>query len=137
VCITANAREQLIVSLREAHSVGEVFATASKRLRRLIPFDAAVWLATDPPTGLPTAPTRMENMGHVRIDACLRGWELEFTVADVNLYRDLARPVPPPASDWPRTICRSVVRATGISCGPTASRMSCVPSRRRQPVGDR
>ena len=28
------------------------------RLRRLVPFDASVWLAVDPATGLPTAPTR-------------------------------------------------------------------------------
>ena len=40
----------------------EVFRTASQHLRRLVPFDAAVWAATDPATGLPTAPTRAENV---------------------------------------------------------------------------
>ena len=69
-----------------------MFAAASERLRRLVPFDAAVWLATDPATSLPTAPTRTENMGHFGgADACLRLWELEFLVEDVNLYSDLAQ----------------------------------------------
>jgi hypothetical protein len=42
--------------------------------------------------GLPTAPTRSENIGPIGgPDSCLRAWELELLVDDVNLYRDLAR----------------------------------------------
>jgi DNA-binding CsgD family transcriptional regulator len=65
----------------------------------LIEYDAAVWLATDPATSLPTAPTRSENMGFVGgSDGCLRLWELEFLVEDVNLYRDVERAATPARS---------------------------------------
>jgi len=33
-----------------------MFAQASARLRRVVPFDAAVWRGTDPETGIMTAP---------------------------------------------------------------------------------
>jgi DNA-binding CsgD family transcriptional regulator len=89
--LVADARDQLIARTGEAHSICELFATASERLRRLVPFDAAVWLTSDPATGLPTAPTRAENLAEFGIDACLRSWELEFMVEDVNLYSALAR----------------------------------------------
>ena len=80
----------LIERASEAQSVRELFRTASPRLRRLVDFDAAVWLATDPGTGLPTAPTFVENLDHLGRGPCERVWELEFQVDDVNLYRDLA-----------------------------------------------
>jgi DNA-binding CsgD family transcriptional regulator len=89
-----HGRRELIERARQAGSVRELFRAASASLRRLVPFDAAVWLATDPATGLPTAPSRSENLGPIcRGDgqSCLRVWELEFMVEDVNLYRDLAR----------------------------------------------
>ncbi|MCC6831014.1 MAG: helix-turn-helix transcriptional regulator [Thermoleophilia bacterium] len=82
-------------------TVGDVFAEVSRRLHRVVPHDASVWLATDPATGLPTAPTRSEHMGGVcggDARACLRVWELEFMVHDVNLYRDLARARTPAAA---------------------------------------
>jgi DNA-binding CsgD family transcriptional regulator len=90
----SHARDELIERAGAAETVGELFGGASRRLRRLVPFDSAVWLAFDPTTGLPTAPTRAENMAHVCRgggESCLRVWELEFLVEDVNLYRDLAR----------------------------------------------
>ena len=66
-------REALIERAAEAAGVREVFAAASPRLRRLVPFDAAAWIAVDPATVLPTAPIRAENLdgfgGH---DACVR-----------------------------------------------------------------
>jgi len=72
-----------------------VFATASPRLRRLVPFAAAAWVTTDPATGLPTGPTRLEGLGPVSAAQCSEHWRREFTAADVHLYRDLARaPVP-------------------------------------------
>lgn len=90
-------REQLLARASEAKTVGELFAAASERLRRLVPFDAAVWLATDPATGLPTCPTRTENLSGFGVADCLRGWELEFMVEDVNLYGALARADAPAA----------------------------------------
>jgi DNA-binding CsgD family transcriptional regulator len=90
----ARGRDELVERAGRAENVGELFARASERLRRIVPFDAAVWLAFDPATSLPTSPTRSENLGHVcnrDAKSCLRVWELEFLVEDVNLYRDLAR----------------------------------------------
>jgi DNA-binding CsgD family transcriptional regulator len=88
----------LIEHAGAAGSVRDVFAAASERLRRLMPFDAAVWLGTDPATNLPTAPSRAENMSHFGgADACARLWELEFLVEDVNLYHELARADTPAA----------------------------------------
>ena len=88
----AHARDELIARTRDASGVADVFARASERLRRLVPFDAAVWLATDPATGLPIAPTLADNLadralGH---EACMQQWEREFRVEDVNLFADLA-----------------------------------------------
>jgi DNA-binding CsgD family transcriptional regulator len=90
-------RDELIERATAATDVRDLFAAASERLRRLVPFDASVWLATDPATNLPTTPVRAENMSHVCRDGeeCMRIWEYEFLVEDVNLYSDLARaPVP-------------------------------------------
>ena len=99
IASTANhGRTELIERAAAAESVRELFGNASARLRRLVPFDAAVWLATDPATTLPTAPTRAEDMAHFGgKDACARLWELEFMVADVNPYHELAR-APKPAA---------------------------------------
>ncbi len=83
-------RDVLIERAGEARNVRELFHAASPRLRRLVDFDAAVWLATDPATGLPTAPTLVDNLAHFGRGPCERVWELEFLVDDVNLYRDLA-----------------------------------------------
>jgi DNA-binding CsgD family transcriptional regulator len=93
--MAAHRRDVLIARAQRARSVGEVFATASTRLRHLVPFDSAVWLATDPATSMPTAPTRKENLDGFDADDCMRVWEREFLVEDLNPYRDLAHdPVP-------------------------------------------
>ncbi|XVV07245.1 response regulator transcription factor [Actinosynnema sp. CA-248983] len=69
-----------------------LFAEASDKLRRLVPFDASVWQASDPATGLATAPMRAENLGE---DGCDTYWDSELLEEKVNLFRDLARaPVP-------------------------------------------
>jgi DNA-binding CsgD family transcriptional regulator len=94
---SANTRSALLERVAGADSVHDVFRVASERLRRLIDHDAAVWIATDPGTGLPTSPSRSEHLRHLCGDgrSCLRVWELEFLHPDVNLYRDLARsPLP-------------------------------------------
>jgi DNA-binding CsgD family transcriptional regulator len=89
-------REELIAALDRADGVRDVFAAASSRLRRLVPFDAAIWMGADPATTLPSSPTRSENfLVSGGVDGCLRQWEREFLVEDVNLYGDLAQqPVP-------------------------------------------
>ncbi len=73
----------------------ELFATASRRLRREVAFDASVWLATDPETGLPSGPARLENFDAAR---CLRSWELELLSEDVNPFGALARADVPAAA---------------------------------------
>jgi DNA-binding CsgD family transcriptional regulator len=92
---TAHSCDALIERAHGAEGVRDVFAIASERLRRLVPFDASVWLATDPDSGLPTAPTRAENIEErirsVGPDALTRFWEREFLDQDVNLFSDLAR----------------------------------------------
>ena len=92
-------RSDLIERAGDAPGVRELFEAVSTRLRRLVSFDSAVWLATDPATGLPTAPARSENMSHAcnGSEDCMRVWENEFLVDDVNLYRDLARAETPAA----------------------------------------
>jgi DNA-binding CsgD family transcriptional regulator len=96
--VAADRREMLIESTQDADGVGDVFATASRRLRGLVSFDASVWLATDPATGLPTAPTRSEGLELSTGPAeCVALWEREFLVEDVALFRDLARSPEPAA----------------------------------------
>jgi DNA-binding CsgD family transcriptional regulator len=92
-------RAELIEHAGEAPTVRDLFDAVSSRLRRMVGFDSAVWLATDPATGLPTAPARSENMRHACKGAedCMRVWENEFLVDDVNLYRDLAQAGTPAA----------------------------------------
>ena len=57
-----------------------------------VPFDGALWFATDPATLLATCPARIENVeaGH-----CATFWPREFMVEDTNLFRDVARGVQP------------------------------------------
>jgi DNA-binding CsgD family transcriptional regulator len=95
----AHARNELIDRAHTARTVADVFRDASRRLRRLVPFDAAVWLATDPATHLPTAPTLSENLADRKLqhEDCVGLWEREFLMEDVNLFRDLAR-APKPAA---------------------------------------
>src|SRR3954469_1423510 len=89
---TVHGRQALIERAAQAPSVMDVFIAASSRLQQAVPFDSAVWLATDPATGLPTAPALNVNMAHANDPGtCSRVWELEFLVDDVNRYRDLAR----------------------------------------------
>lgn len=95
-------RDELVRRVTAADGADVVFAEASARLRKAVPYDAAAWLMTDPVTGLPTAPSRVEG-----VDAtpglCSAHWRHELLVDDVNLFRDLAR----------RTSPASSLRATG------------------------
>jgi DNA-binding CsgD family transcriptional regulator len=88
-------RDELVLRAHRADTAAAVLAEASTRLGRLVPFDAAVWFMTDPATGLPVAPTRIENVPDEDPGFCSRVWRWEFMSRDVNLLRDLARaPVP-------------------------------------------
>jgi DNA-binding CsgD family transcriptional regulator len=92
-------RKELVLRVQRADDPAAVFTEASRRLRRLVPFDAAVWLTTDPGTGLPTAPTLAVNLElEDEQKQCSELWRREFLVADVNLYRDIARAEVPAAS---------------------------------------
>jgi DNA-binding CsgD family transcriptional regulator len=92
------ARAALIERAETAESVQECFAAALQRLRRMVEFDASVWLAMDPATGLPTAPTLLHNVDRLNgPGACRRIWEIEFLHGDVNRYCDLARASVPAA----------------------------------------
>src|SRR4051794_31220230 len=98
----ARAQRELVVRAAGATSARDLFRVTSEGLRQVVPFDASVWLASDPATNLPTGPGRFERMGHINdVRMCQRVWELEFFVEDVNLYRDLAR-APMPAGGAPR-----------------------------------
>ena len=92
-------RNELVLGVQRVDDLVEVFTEASTRLRRLVPFDAAVWLTTDPGTGLPTTPTFSDNL---ELDSeprqCSELWRREFLVEDFIRYRDLARAELPAAA---------------------------------------
>ena len=46
-------RDEFVRRVTAIEEADEVFAEASRRLERLVPFDAAAWLTSDPGTGLP------------------------------------------------------------------------------------
>jgi DNA-binding CsgD family transcriptional regulator len=92
-------RNELVLRAQRVDDPVDLFAEASARLRGLVPFDAAVWLATDPGTGLPTAPTLIDNLElEGEEEQCSQVWRREFLVADVLLYRDIARAEVPAAA---------------------------------------
>ncbi|MBF6335163.1 helix-turn-helix transcriptional regulator [Nocardia abscessus] len=80
--------EALFTSIDRASDAHALFAVASTRLREISPFDAAVWVATDPLNGLTTAPVRVENLPE---GGCGDYWETELSAEHVNTFRDLAR----------------------------------------------
>jgi hypothetical protein len=55
-------RDELVARAGRATYPHSLFAEASTRLREIVRFDAALWMATDPATGLPAAPLRVENI---------------------------------------------------------------------------
>ena len=102
-------RDELLRRAGQAAEVSDVFAAASTRLRRIVPFDAAVWVTTDPITGLPTGPTRVEDLEGVSAAQCSENWRHEFVDDDVNLFRDLGR------ADVPAGALRAAARDPGRS----------------------
>lgn len=77
--------------MQQSTSAADVFAATSTRLRALVPFDAAAWLGTDPGTGFPTSPVRIDDLDGVTREMCGHHWQRELLVDDVNLFRQLAR----------------------------------------------
>jgi DNA-binding CsgD family transcriptional regulator len=76
----------------------------SRQLRRIMPFTASFWSASDPLTTLATSPARVEMPSLA--GECERFWEREFLVQDFNLFRDLARAERPVASLYRATAGR-------------------------------
>ncbi|MEV4172542.1 helix-turn-helix transcriptional regulator [Nonomuraea sp. NPDC049709] len=94
--MTERRRHAEVMSAAErAGDALELFSRASDRLRRLIPYDAAVWTATDPETGLVTAPMLVDNLGSR--ERCGAYWESELLEENVLAFRDLARAAVPAA----------------------------------------
>ncbi|WP_242902796.1 helix-turn-helix domain-containing protein [Actinomadura terrae] len=85
----------LTAGLDRASGAEDLFRRTSARLRRMVPFDAAVWTATDPETGLVTAPMLVEGLGGR--ERCADYWESEILEENVVPFRDLARAAVPAA----------------------------------------
>jgi DNA-binding CsgD family transcriptional regulator len=87
---TRRRRTDLVRRVNRAGDASDVFAEASHGLHRLVPFDAAAWVSTDPATGLPTGPTRLDNVEGITSSQCSEHWRYEFVVDDINKLSDLA-----------------------------------------------
>ncbi|GGT74596.1 helix-turn-helix transcriptional regulator [Actinomadura citrea] len=88
-------RAGLISRVDGARDALDMFAEASTRLRALVPFDASVWRATDPFTGLMTAPVRVENLSE---GGSATYWDNELLAERINLFSNLARATVPAAA---------------------------------------
>jgi DNA-binding CsgD family transcriptional regulator len=90
-------REALLAHVSRAGNALELFVAVADRLRRLLPYDTAVWRVTDPVTGMMTAPVYTENLDG---SGCADYWEIELFAERVNLFRDLATAPVPVAGLW-------------------------------------
>jgi DNA-binding CsgD family transcriptional regulator len=91
-------RDDLIRQAGRGPTAGDVFERASSPLNDLVPFDAAAWLGTDPGTGLPTSPVRIDGLDGIAESTCSEHWQNELLLDDVNLFRHLGRADVPVAS---------------------------------------
>jgi len=91
--IDARFRAEVLAGADRATDALELFSLTSAKLRRVVPFDSAVWAATDPDTGLITAPMLVENLGSG--EGCGQYWESELLEENVAPFRDLARAAVP------------------------------------------
>ncbi|MFJ8077211.1 LuxR C-terminal-related transcriptional regulator [Streptomyces sp. NPDC096176] len=91
---TEIGRTELLSRTSKATDALGMFEEASDMLRKLLPYDAAVWRVTDPVTGMMTAPIRAENLDE---GGCAVYWESELFTENVNLFRDLTRAAVPVA----------------------------------------
>jgi DNA-binding CsgD family transcriptional regulator len=83
-------RDELLSRIERADDVGSVFARASPKLHQLVAHDAAAWIATDPRTGLPAGPARLDGVDDVSPEQCADHWRREFIEDDVIRFVDLA-----------------------------------------------
>ncbi|WP_405799730.1 response regulator transcription factor [Streptomyces sp. NBC_01506] len=90
-----SAHAKVLSGAERATDTRDLFSRTSAGLRRLVPFDSAVWAATDPETGLVTAPMLVENLGSG--EGCAAYWESELLEENVLPFRDLARAAVPVA----------------------------------------
>ncbi|NUK59630.1 helix-turn-helix transcriptional regulator [Streptomyces lunaelactis] len=97
---TVIGREKLISRASRAETPHTMFATLATELRRAVPYDAAVWRATDPETGMITSPILAEN---IEDHSCAVYWQYELFTEKINLFRDLAQAPVPVASLWEST----------------------------------
>ncbi|MFD5698286.1 LuxR C-terminal-related transcriptional regulator [Streptomyces lasiicapitis] len=88
-------RRSVLPTAERAADALELFSRASAGLRRLVPFDSAVWTAADPETGLITAPMLVENAGLG--EGCAAYWESELLEENVLPFSELARAAVPAA----------------------------------------
>ncbi|MFI5801573.1 LuxR C-terminal-related transcriptional regulator [Streptomyces sp. NPDC051561] len=88
-------RNGVLAAAERATDAYELFGRVSAGLGRQVPFDAAVWTAADPETGLITAPMRVENLGTG--EGCAEYWESELLEENVLPFRELARATVPAA----------------------------------------
>jgi DNA-binding CsgD family transcriptional regulator len=95
---TARRRGDVLHAIGRGTSAADVFARVSPSLHRLVPFDAAAWMGTDPATGLPTSPVRIDGLDGVTQAMCAAHWQHELLDDDVNLFRRLARRSQPAAA---------------------------------------
>ncbi|MGH8879915.1 MAG: LuxR family transcriptional regulator, partial [Stackebrandtia sp.] len=79
-------RDTLLAAASRCRDADEFFASTSTALVRLVPFEAAVWRATDPLTGLATAPMRVENLNE---KSCAVYWDLELNCESTNVFSSL------------------------------------------------
>ena len=91
-------RDDLVQQVGRSTDAADVFQRASAGLRGFVPFDAAAWLGTDPGTGLPTSPVRIDDLDGITQAMCAEHWQRELLVEDVNLFRHLARAEAPAAA---------------------------------------
>jgi DNA-binding CsgD family transcriptional regulator len=90
-------RADLLRQAAAAPSVTEVFGAASQRLHDLVPHESSAWLMTDPATGLPSAPSLLDDFT-APIEVCTEHWHREYVDPDVNHFRRLARAELPAAA---------------------------------------
>lgn len=85
--VSDRRRDELVDLCRDRAADFEFLDELDRRLRRLVPFDASLFVATDPATTLPAPPVRLDSVD----EECHTFWERELLIEDVLLYRDLAR----------------------------------------------
>ena len=88
--VLRHRRADLVRHASSAGTVTDVFAAAARRLHEMVPHDAATWLSTDPVTGLPTAPSLLDDFS-APAGVCTEHWQREFVDPDFNRFQDLAR----------------------------------------------